>query len=565
MLPRLPGSTVPAKASADGPLRLGGWGSQDGRRPAAAAAAATENNGPEEDSSDEESNIGEMSGSRGGIPARGTGTTSDRATAAGPSSIRAIASKPKAAPLPEWRALGHDKALPKGAKRTESGALAFQLYGTPAGRPGALLPKAAPARKKTWATASPGAGAALRPSATGAARANASMIVARPRPATDARLVSGDLRVKPRVELSADAPAFVPAVVDSRLGSWAAVASMAGEAPRDTAVAATLVEEVVPEELASERPASVPACTFFVSGSGCRYGEHCRLRHPPQAVALRSDVAAGGALPIAAAFLARGGPLDGLLPLVSGTPEGWAQAQTWRGAEAAAVAELEAKQQAEQQEAGVPARPETRPVEAAAGAPDEEAEVDLAARVGILAAECGLEEGDLEAAELLGSEMTECGICMEHPARKQREASSSSWAARAHSTGGAKFGLLSGCAHSFCLECIRKWRSRRDVPVETARGCPVCRARSHLVVPCERFVQHPVRRGQVLQAYRARLATIPCTAFSAGAGECPFGSSCFYEHRFPDGRLQPKSLPRLYFDGKGNVGGRRGMTLADFV
>ena len=44
-------------------------------------------------------------------------------------------------------------------------------------------------------------------------------------------------------------------------------------------------------------------------------------------------------------------------------------------------------------------------------------------------------------------------------------------------------GLLSGCDHTFCLDCIRVWRARLDLPRETVRACPMCREESFLVVP----------------------------------------------------------------------------------
>ena len=40
---------------------------------------------------------------------------------------------------------------------------------------------------------------------------------------------------------------------------------------------------------------------------------------------------------------------------------------------------------------------------------------------------------------------------------------------------------------------------------------------------------------QMSESYKKHLATIPCTKFNFGDGECPFGSSCFYDHRYRDG------------------------------
>lgn len=33
--------------------------------------------------------------------------------------------------------------------------------------------------------------------------------------------------------------------------------------------------------------------------------------------------------------------------------------------------------------------------------------------------------------------------------------------------------------------------------------------------------------------------------FNYGEGQCPFGTSCFYRHAYPDGRLEEPSLRRI--------------------
>ena len=201
-------------------------------------------------------------------------------------------------------------------------------------------------------------------------------------------------------------------------------------------------------------------------------------------------------------------------------------------------------------------------------AEEEPAEVVLERAVVSCMAANGLWPAALEMAEAMSSEGVECGVCFEMPCKLQRQhglAKGTGWAGLVSGQDSAKFGLLSGCAHAFCLSCIRQWRARTDVPKDTARSCPVCRAKSHLVVPCERMVRHPVRRAQVLSAYTRRLSRIPCMHFARGSGDCPFGSSCFYEHRLADGSLAPTAPPRLYYDGDGNVSGRRGLLLADFL
>ena len=39
-------------------------------------------------------------------------------------------------------------------------------------------------------------------------------------------------------------------------------------------------------------------------------------------------------------------------------------------------------------------------------------------------------------------------------------------------------------------------------------------------------------REAIVEGYRGRLATIDCKWFARGEGTCPFGTSCFYCHRY---------------------------------
>lgn len=95
---------------------------------------------------------------------------------------------------------------------------------------------------------------------------------------------------------------------------------------------------------------------------------------------------------------------------------------------------------------------------------------------------------------------------------------------------GRRFGLLSGCEHCFCLDCLREWRSRcGEVDPDAARSCPLCRTLSHYVVPSPTFAVGEAKDGIVAE-YKATLAQKPCRYFAGGAGVCPFGPHCFYAH-----------------------------------
>ncbi|KAL4151534.1 hypothetical protein PRNP1_008476 [Phytophthora ramorum] len=126
--------------------------------------------------------------------------------------------------------------------------------------------------------------------------------------------------------------------------------------------------------------------------------------------------------------------------------------------------------------------------------------------------------------EIRLSQDLECGICYENIIGK-----------------GERFGLLSGCSHSFCLTCLRNWRGA-DQPKQTVRQCPVCRVETKFIIPSSRMVTKPERKKFLIDVYRKNLSAIPCRHFDEGRGTCPFGTSCFYAHRYPDGTLASRQV-----------------------
>lgn len=61
--------------------------------------------------------------------------------------------------------------------------------------------------------------------------------------------------------------------------------------------------------------------------------------------------------------------------------------------------------------------------------------------------------------------------------------------------------------------------------------------------PGQRILQAPVSLPRARAAPPAPPAD--CMHFNYGEGQCPFGTSCFYRHAFPDGRLEEPSLRRI--------------------
>ena len=93
--------------------------------------------------------------------------------------------------------------------------------------------------------------------------------------------------------------------------------------------------------------------------------------------------------------------------------------------------------------------------------------------------------------------------------------------------------MLPSCAHVFCLQCIRGWRSSELAQYErskaTAFGCPICRASSGFVVPSDVLPAGPEAKAEMIRVFKANLRAQRCKYWSAEQ-RCPFGNSCFYAH-----------------------------------
>ncbi|XP_064370230.1 E3 ubiquitin-protein ligase makorin-1 isoform X2 [Dromaius novaehollandiae] len=88
-----------------------------------------------------------------------------------------------------------------------------------------------------------------------------------------------------------------------------------------------------------------------------------------------------------------------------------------------------------------------------------------------------------------------CGICMEVVYEKANPSE-------------RRFGILSNCSHTYCLKCIRKWRSAKQFESKIINNKP-------------------------------------CRYFDEGRGSCPFGGNCFYKHAYPDGRREEPQRPKV--------------------
>lgn len=127
------------------------------------------------------------------------------------------------------------------------------------------------------------------------------------------------------------------------------------------------------------------------------------------------------------------------------------------------------------------------------------------------------------------SEGVACGICLEVVRSKEIPSEQ-------------RFGILTDCNHAFCLSCIRRWRNTSLSTNKVVRTCPICRVPSAFVTPSEIWVEDPGEKKKLIGGYKAALKEKPCRYFAQGTGTCPFGSSCFYKHAYPDGRIEEVKL-----------------------
>ncbi|KAJ9056618.1 putative E3 ubiquitin-protein ligase makorin-2 [Entomophthora muscae] len=122
----------------------------------------------------------------------------------------------------------------------------------------------------------------------------------------------------------------------------------------------------------------------------------------------------------------------------------------------------------------------------------------------------------------------ECCICME----------------KVRSSKCGRFGLLS-CEHPFCLDCIRHWRSNSGMDSSVLRTCPICRCTSYYIIPSYSWITDKEEKEKISEDYKKNLKAIHCKHFNFGEGQCPFGSSCFYDHVYPDGTRQEYEIRKI--------------------
>jgi len=156
--------------------------------------------------------------------------------------------------------------------------------------------------------------------------------------------------------------------------------------------------------------------------------------------------------------------------------------------------------------------------------------------------EAQCEQHKIECMQIMEKEMEEafaiqrssqkiCGICMEIIWEKEKETD-------------RRFGILENCNHTFCLECIRKWRATKTYENKIVKACPECRVKSDFVTPNRFWFENEENKKNIIQDYKLKLGKTSCKYFKEGEGHCPFGNKCFYLHQYKDGRIAVLDEPR---------------------
>uniref|UniRef100_A0A2K6TS17 RING-type E3 ubiquitin transferase n=1 Tax=Saimiri boliviensis boliviensis TaxID=39432 RepID=A0A2K6TS17_SAIBB len=135
-----------------------------------------------------------------------------------------------------------------------------------------------------------------------------------------------------------------------------------------------------------------------------------------------------------------------------------------------------------------------------------------------------------------------CGICMEVVYQKNNPSE-------------CRFGILSNCNHTYCLKCIRKWRSAEEFESKIVKSCPQCRITSNFVIPSEYWVEEKEEKEKLIQEYKEAMSNKACRYFDEGRGSCPFGENCFYKHVYPDGRREEAQKQKVEASGRNQAQG----------
>ncbi|XP_063796852.1 E3 ubiquitin-protein ligase makorin-2 isoform X2 [Pseudophryne corroboree] len=145
-----------------------------------------------------------------------------------------------------------------------------------------------------------------------------------------------------------------------------------------------------------------------------------------------------------------------------------------------------------------------------------------------------------------------CSVCMEVVYEKS-------------SPSERRFGILSNCNHTYCLNCIRQWRCAKQFENPVIKSCPECRVISEFVIPSVYWVEEQSKKDDLIEAFKQGMGKKACKYFDQGRGTCPFGGKCLYLHMYPDGTRADPEKPRKQLGSEGTVRFFNAVRLWDFI
>jgi hypothetical protein len=90
-----------------------------------------------------------------------------------------------------------------------------------------------------------------------------------------------------------------------------------------------------------------------------------------------------------------------------------------------------------------------------------------------------------------------------------------------------RFGLLIGCDHKFCVQCIKTHRSFPDTPRDSRMACPTCRQYSNNFFSSKVFLSGEKKIKEYIE-YEKRCSKKKCRYGALNL--CPHGDVCHFKH-----------------------------------
>lgn len=87
-----------------------------------------------------------------------------------------------------------------------------------------------------------------------------------------------------------------------------------------------------------------------------------------------------------------------------------------------------------------------------------------------------------------------------------------------------RFGILPGCSHCVCVDCIREWTQQ-----DFYQTCPVCRIVYPFYIPSASWVDDTQDKLTLIAEHKDRLSHLPCVSLR-DSNICLDGPFCWFSH-----------------------------------